>query len=415
MYGLEMVKASSKLKRGTIYVTLGRMAEKGYVASRQQRAPGRSGLPRRLFRITNLGRQVLDTWNKLEQRLDATQPEGKLEGDAPSKPVATQWPRAHHSDAAGLDPSERARRRLNRLVDRMETGAMSRRTFLRAATALGVLSSGIGSFVDPRDAQALGDASVTQDDLRRSGLLIRVRQVSIEHGNAIEGVLRPNAVRFWQRVYAGDLHHRTVSGRGIIDVEGQIHRVGEGDRLTIPMGQRFAYRPDSDQPWRFEATHPFWQPAEFTYGYEGAELGGDEVWFEIKRSVSDPTRRPALRLIPATERFNYTVVAIDPGAETLGIRSPRGRMIITPITGDVALRHGPDRKSAVTQALSRGSLARVPPGAQFTIRNGGSTPALVEMRPDPPRMWDPETLYWEAGKGKEVRGDEIWFELVLPT
>jgi PadR family transcriptional regulator, regulatory protein PadR len=64
LYGLQMVAASQRrLKRGTVYVTLGRMEEKGYVASRQEDAPPEAGgLPRRLYRATPLGRRVLTAW-----------------------------------------------------------------------------------------------------------------------------------------------------------------------------------------------------------------------------------------------------------------------------------------------------------------------------------------------------------------
>lgn len=62
MYGLEMVKADSALKRGTIYVTLGRMADKGYVESRQVKEEGRPGLPKRVFRASALGARVYDAW-----------------------------------------------------------------------------------------------------------------------------------------------------------------------------------------------------------------------------------------------------------------------------------------------------------------------------------------------------------------
>lgn len=61
LYGLEMVEASSgELKRGTIYVTLQRMQEKGLVESRQEeRTAPEIGIPRRLYRITGDGQRVL--------------------------------------------------------------------------------------------------------------------------------------------------------------------------------------------------------------------------------------------------------------------------------------------------------------------------------------------------------------------
>jgi DNA-binding PadR family transcriptional regulator len=60
LYGLELVEASDgRVKRGTVYVTLGRMEEKGYVESRLEAATGAGGLPRRLYRLTPHGRQAL--------------------------------------------------------------------------------------------------------------------------------------------------------------------------------------------------------------------------------------------------------------------------------------------------------------------------------------------------------------------
>jgi PadR family transcriptional regulator, regulatory protein PadR len=60
MYGLEMVQASGgKLARGTIYVTLMRMDDKGYVTSRQVMEENVSGLPKRVFSITGLGQRAL--------------------------------------------------------------------------------------------------------------------------------------------------------------------------------------------------------------------------------------------------------------------------------------------------------------------------------------------------------------------
>jgi hypothetical protein len=59
MYGLEMVKTSKELKRGTVYVTLARMAEKGFVESRLDESQQGSGPPRRVYSATGLGSRAL--------------------------------------------------------------------------------------------------------------------------------------------------------------------------------------------------------------------------------------------------------------------------------------------------------------------------------------------------------------------
>jgi DNA-binding PadR family transcriptional regulator len=65
-YGLALVaSAGGKLKRGTVYVTLGRMEDKGFVESRQEaQAPEAVGLPRRLYKPTARGAAVLKAWER---------------------------------------------------------------------------------------------------------------------------------------------------------------------------------------------------------------------------------------------------------------------------------------------------------------------------------------------------------------
>ena len=66
MYGLELVARSKRrLKRGTVYVTLGRMERKGYIASRLEPAPPPSGgLPHRIYEPTAFGRRALAAWTE---------------------------------------------------------------------------------------------------------------------------------------------------------------------------------------------------------------------------------------------------------------------------------------------------------------------------------------------------------------
>ena len=70
-FGLELVNSSAgRLKRGSIYVMLGRMEAKGFVESYQEtRAPGAIGLPRRLYRATAYGLKVRDAYRLLREAL----------------------------------------------------------------------------------------------------------------------------------------------------------------------------------------------------------------------------------------------------------------------------------------------------------------------------------------------------------
>jgi DNA-binding PadR family transcriptional regulator len=64
MYGLQLVAESAgEIGRGTVYVTLSRMQEKGYVESRQEmQVHGAIGLPRRLYSVTPSGAVALRAW-----------------------------------------------------------------------------------------------------------------------------------------------------------------------------------------------------------------------------------------------------------------------------------------------------------------------------------------------------------------
>jgi|HubBroStandDraft_6_1064221.scaffolds.fasta_scaffold157273_2 DNA-binding PadR family transcriptional regulator len=69
MYGLELVHVSAnRLKRGTVYVTLSRMEEKGYVESWQEEPrPDAAGLPRRLYRVSGYGQKVYHAYQQARE------------------------------------------------------------------------------------------------------------------------------------------------------------------------------------------------------------------------------------------------------------------------------------------------------------------------------------------------------------
>jgi PadR family transcriptional regulator, regulatory protein PadR len=71
MYGLELVAESAgRLKRGTVYVTLGRMVQKGLLEAEAEKFADDSGLvPRRMYRATPYGLRVLRAWTLAAESL----------------------------------------------------------------------------------------------------------------------------------------------------------------------------------------------------------------------------------------------------------------------------------------------------------------------------------------------------------
>ena len=70
-YGLQLVDESrGRLKRGTVYVTLGRMEQKGLVESHHEPATrDADALTRRMYHATGHGRRVLDAWTMVARTL----------------------------------------------------------------------------------------------------------------------------------------------------------------------------------------------------------------------------------------------------------------------------------------------------------------------------------------------------------
>ncbi len=83
-FALDLVGEHStiRIKRGSVYVTLYRMVDKGYLASRAEESqPGAIGLPRRFYKLTPYGVKVL-AWNEhLDEAVEAVEAIDKGEYD----------------------------------------------------------------------------------------------------------------------------------------------------------------------------------------------------------------------------------------------------------------------------------------------------------------------------------------------
>lgn len=71
LYGLELVKASDKLKRGTIYVYLSRMEDKKWIRSVSEKLATIPGLPRRRYWVTDDGKRVYDRATEMRRQYEA--------------------------------------------------------------------------------------------------------------------------------------------------------------------------------------------------------------------------------------------------------------------------------------------------------------------------------------------------------
>lgn len=72
MYGLQLVEESEgALKRGTVYVTLDRMEDKGYIRSRKDPSAADGAAARRLYKPAGLGQRALAAWEMAAQHFFA--------------------------------------------------------------------------------------------------------------------------------------------------------------------------------------------------------------------------------------------------------------------------------------------------------------------------------------------------------
>ena len=65
LYGLQIVdRSDGRISRGSVYVLLGRMKDRGLVESRVERDAKVAGMPRQLYRATGVGERVLKLYNR---------------------------------------------------------------------------------------------------------------------------------------------------------------------------------------------------------------------------------------------------------------------------------------------------------------------------------------------------------------
>lgn len=310
---------------------------------------------------------------------------------------------------------------INRLLDQVEQGQIGVRDFIRGASAAAAGSPGFGPFVTPRKGgerpqtasarTAAGEAVVAATPVQRTGVVVRIQEVSGDRGNLIEGVVKPGAIEFWQSFSSGTWAQTITAGKAVINVNGKEQTIAKGGTLALRANDRFMFINRGKQPWRFEAKQPMWQPDLFTYEYKGEKIMGSEMWFELKSSRDDGTKRPVYNVLSLDGRGTFVVTLVEQNAKPIRQRNTDGPNVVTVLAGVAGVKLGA-RKA---EKVNRGASMRVANDQAFAVSNPEGVMTLAEIRPDPPRFWNPDASLFELVAGRFSKGNSVWFEFVVPA
>jgi len=328
--------------------------------------------------------------------------------------------------------NEDVRRKIDPYFDKLEKREINRNQFLDEVSK--VLGPFRPAGVDPAYAPPLNPQT--------SGVLVRVVDVDENGRNLIEGVVRPNALPFWQRLSDGEWQQTIVSGLAVLEIDGRRQTYQAGETITVRPRHKFSFVNEGNKPWRFKARHPVWQPDRFSYGLNGTEFAGDDIWFCLRPTPEDTALRPAYRILPSAPAMSSAATKSggDPLATDCVAWVPTGarmmRQVDTAGSGVVRMLDGEadfeiqslaestqlagsiQKEGALrVKRLGRGETLelghREVLGLAAGARRGGA-PALMLIQPDPPRAWKPETTLWELDEGEFHTGDQVWFEMIFP-
>lgn len=313
-----------------------------------------------------------------------------------------------------------ARQSINRLLDKVERGQIGVRDFIRGASAAAAGSPGLGPFVAARSAsgvrplgtRAAAATARTAPPVQRTGVIVRITEVSGDRGNLIEGVVKPGAIAFWQSFSSGEWTQTITAGTALINVNGTERTVDKGKEIRFRAGDRFMFLNPGGKPWRFSARHPMWQPDLFTYEYNGDQMSGSEMWFELKSSRDDEQRRPVYNVLSLDGRGTFVVTLVEQDATPIRQRNTDGPNVVTVLAGAAGLRLG---TRGGLESVARGGSRLVAINQAFAVFNPGAPVTLAEIRPDPPRFWNPDASMFELSARRFAKGNKVWFEFILPS
>lgn len=305
--------------------------------------------------------------------------------------------------------AKKSRPRVKQLVDRLESGKLSMRNFVRQVTRAGVPKSGISGMMGKSKAAP----SLTKN-LVRTGVVVKIEEIKKSGGTLVHGTIKPEAVSFAQTIRSGPWTLESKATALEVSSKTGVETVPKDGIIEVKKSQAIVLKNAGARPIRYVARQPLWEPDAYVYGYKGQKIAGSEMWFELKTSDTDKKTRPMYNVISSGGSGNFVLATVEPGTETLRCYYTDSDYVVTGLTGTGTITI--QAKSAKRiKAIARGRDVKIAKKEIFSIANDGSDSLVVEIRSVTSRYWSPDSSYFDVGKSKFAPGSEIYFEFVIPT
>jgi hypothetical protein len=299
--------------------------------------------------------------------------------------------------------------KVNGLVDKLEDGKLSMRSFVRQVTRLGIPKSGVGALIQkPQPERTL------TSNLVRTGVVVRIEEMKGAKKAIVHGAVKPGAVEFAQVVKSASWTLESSSPSMEVAVAGGRETVERDTVIEVKKGQPIRLTNPGKRTVQFVAQQPVWEPKDYSYQYQGQRIAGEEMWFELKTSVADKRPRPMYNVMSAGRKGNFVLVTVEGKSETLRCYYTDGDYIVTGVTGIGKVEVESSNGKMRTENIARGENVKVKKNEVFSIINERADTLVAEIRSVSARYWAPESSYFDVG-GKFASGSEVYFEFVIPT
>lgn len=242
-----------------------------------------------------------------------------------------------------------------------------------------------------------------------TGIIMRIEEIVNNDYSLVTAVVRPGAIEYIQHHKKTKITYDITTGTAELEIEERRKKIKKKNKETLESGLKHRLINRGREPWRFRGKfEPPWDPDDVTYEYKGKEIPGDQLWFEIKASAGDITLGVKYLIGKYKPKASNYVVLLEPGVQGLIEYHEEGTHTITGISGKgIISMNGVRRELGVNDSLV------IEPMQRFQFINPNKEVWEMQGTAEPP--WDPSETFYILPNEIIVPGNDIWFEIVLPT